>query len=873
MITLIAFIINIGIFVKAKINLQNATDAAAYAGASVQSRQLTNIAYMNWEMRNIYKEWMFKYYVLGGLNLKGVIDPSGSSDMDFTMGETDTRSSTFGKAVDQYNFPSVCIDFSNTGSVGLCTKYLVPGLPRFRSENVLGMDETTNAFIDAIVSEKALDCSERTQINFLTASTWAYNVHGASSGLSSINEKAPQIVANRMGAFPDAFETALRIRNLEAQVNAEPVLNVCLEPGKGANCKFGINELVSTNPSPSQERLYKAFYSGYRNLGSEGDSQLRKSFTLSELAPLPNNPQVNQAYSLSSLLIPEGSTKKIYLDLQLQTVNYSMFYTAFTSNQGEIGTSEGNVASEGQCTATKIGLPVPGYPIGYVKNPTFITYYAVKGKANFNGLFNPFTEPVTLTAYAAAKPFGGRIGPMLFDTSDGSALKSRNGTQKKSSAYISGLDLSVRLDQYEGGLADATKYVPGTPLPLNTASSKFWLEDATNSIGGWVTGTQISFGIPNLVYDYPQAGQFDSSNSFQEQNDGVQIIKSKHLSTKPKAGLYNSKIFQRFSEKLTGIGGAITVDNIEKAIIMARSPTEYDAHNYLIPTPEIVNLGLKTDSFGVIPDVAKVTYTDSKGRNHAIYDFKLYAPLYATPDTPDALYKTSADIVKVLDTYLTAQTSAIRQYVAAMNLAANEIYKGNISGATAQNAGEASARVLSDIPELGDLVDSVVAGGIPTCASMAGKFAHFYLGNAPSVVTASGGCSSTLRELLLSRWSESENAELRGAYVTKYSLPEDSDLKSKIFSAYRPGVEHDAPSNDGIRKNASNSKQSVKIRNYYSTKFSSINALSSSQSGLYKGAGTPTLSEGSDQRGEFNTNFMNPLEVNNHGIDLSIIKH
>ena len=47
-ITLLAFIVNIGLFVRAKINLQNAVDAAAFAGASVQARQLTNIAYLNW---------------------------------------------------------------------------------------------------------------------------------------------------------------------------------------------------------------------------------------------------------------------------------------------------------------------------------------------------------------------------------------------------------------------------------------------------------------------------------------------------------------------------------------------------------------------------------------------------------------------------------------------------------------------------------------------------------------------------------------------------------------------------------------------------------------------------------------------------------
>ena len=157
-ITLMAFIINIGIFVKAKINLQNAVDAAAYAGASVQSRQLTNISYLNWEMRNVYKEWMFKYYVLGNLNLRSVAggDPMAADchtgapatrgetteGVDFRMCSYNTTATAAKRVADSYNFPSVCIDFANTGSVGLCTRYAVPGLPRFRSSNVLGMDET-----------------------------------------------------------------------------------------------------------------------------------------------------------------------------------------------------------------------------------------------------------------------------------------------------------------------------------------------------------------------------------------------------------------------------------------------------------------------------------------------------------------------------------------------------------------------------------------------------------------------------------------------------------------------------------------------------------------------------------------------------------
>ena len=79
-ITAVAFVINVGLFVKAKINLQNAVDAAAWSGAAVQARQLSDIAYLNWEMRNVYKEWMFKYYVLGNLSTPQVADQNAPTN-------------------------------------------------------------------------------------------------------------------------------------------------------------------------------------------------------------------------------------------------------------------------------------------------------------------------------------------------------------------------------------------------------------------------------------------------------------------------------------------------------------------------------------------------------------------------------------------------------------------------------------------------------------------------------------------------------------------------------------------------------------------------------------------------------------------------
>src|SRR5271154_5157436 len=66
--TLLAFVVNIGMLVNAKISLQNAADLAAYAGAATQARQMTQISYLNYEMRRAYKKFLYRYYVMGNVS-------------------------------------------------------------------------------------------------------------------------------------------------------------------------------------------------------------------------------------------------------------------------------------------------------------------------------------------------------------------------------------------------------------------------------------------------------------------------------------------------------------------------------------------------------------------------------------------------------------------------------------------------------------------------------------------------------------------------------------------------------------------------------------------------------------------------------------
>ena len=196
---------------------------------------------------------------------------------------------------------------------------------------------------------------------------------------------------------------------------------------------------------------------------------------------------------------PEEALTKHYLDLQAYPLNLSTFFTTFVANAQT--STVADVAEEKVAVRSKNALPVPGYIMGFVKNPEVLTYYTVKGEANFVGLFFPFTEQggVQLKAYASAKPFGGRIGPRLFDINQNKSVRPRDegiDQQRRSVPYISCLETT------------GINYQPGLPIPI---TPDFWIRQRDQDIGGvpTVAGATPRFGVPNILYDFNSIADLD----------------------------------------------------------------------------------------------------------------------------------------------------------------------------------------------------------------------------------------------------------------------------------------------------------------------------------------------------------------------------
>jgi len=808
-ISLLAFVINVGLFVKAKINLQNAVDAAAYAGAATQARRLTNIGYLNWEMRNTMKEWMFKYYILGNIGNSKVRNNSIGDPLDFRPKPFSATAAANENAFAKFNIPRNCINFGSSHNI--CNVYGVPGVPRFPSIGTPGSAELTKEFTDQAVSIKSKNCVDRSVLNFSTTLLWTFGKGGNSSGLND----APQLLGHRVGAWPQTLEYAIRMRNLEYLVNRPPVVEgICASEGAGC---ISLSELkAASGNTPLNERPIAAFETAFRNLGGGSSSvsggadhlSIKSTFKLTELAP---NPMPFEKKSLSGFLIPEGHTypgssdysKKHYLDLKILPINYMIFYTTFVPSDENFNAE---IRSEGACASSITGIPVPFYITGFFKNPEVLTYYAVKGEAKYVGLFYPFDKDdgLTMRAYAAAKPMGGRIGPILFEV-DGNSIKPRSDDKTRTRGFANAV--VVRSGE------DPT-WEKGLPIPFDK-DNNVYMKDHTQVTGG-VPGNdeKILFSIPNMIYDFIPGTEISGS-------DFVDVIKRSPNSpiSSSLAGLYDSNQFHSLKSGLTTSNPS--PEHIEGKIIEARRATRFDALNYLIPTHnnEVTN--------NEAPSVVQGDTQSIGGVNFKRYS--LYAPLCDDESIFPYQCKAGSDLGNAIKEFLTNSSTALNQYLEELANIADGMRNQPATDGGGSNYVAAANSLHPDSPAMTTESNISVYDGDENCrttASLAEKFAIFFNTNVDaSSEDVQTFCGVTPLLFIATSYimgknsNESQRNFIQPEYYTGGKLPDN--LHSAFHATERKG----APTGGEIQHPFFGSPEASGKRNFYSTKLFSIKKI------------------------------------------------
>jgi Flp pilus assembly protein TadG len=386
-----AMIVNVGLIVHDKINLQNSVDLAAYYAAERQAEILNAIAHQNYEIRQAWKLLSWRIRVLGDLGYAGhPMQQSGGNDQDvsaFTAGANTNGASNWR--------PTVCVNHVlwSGGDQNVCSdsKIVIPPIPTtivvapFLPWNILIKEKT-----DELQQKAGNDCRKTGPLNFKMAIRWitAYRTQVARS--KEIIRRYAELLSQDAGDFKD--------------VNGNTA--------KGGALKTLKNNLTRAN--------YKSLESnGFRLLNSLGMTGDYKKW----LNEVPIYPTI-----FFTDLTGGGGTKKC------------------TGSSKPI-----NIKGAGGWPEA-MGAPTSDYDIyrfepsdvhdlhhsvfGVEKNPWMMAYVGVYAETKPRKPYLPFGEPITLKAKAFAKPFGGRIGPWFFKKWPQGSHRSAGNTTDKTDALM-----------------------------------------------------------------------------------------------------------------------------------------------------------------------------------------------------------------------------------------------------------------------------------------------------------------------------------------------------------------------------------------------------------------------------------------------------
>ncbi len=399
-----AMIVNVGLVVHHKINLQNSVDMAAYYGAMKQAELLNSIGHINYQMHQSWKLLAWRYRVLGtaGDDVRHPYDHASSKNMRANK-DVETSNDTDGN----YTRPPFCITYppfndSSKQSVppgeNTCKTVLDPAGPTmirlFSAPPVVAgfiSFAAVTAAISANMRNSAVQrCIAVGPLNYLTVGNFLFSYQLDQYARRLVIARISKSMSKNKNDFDDldgksvktgaeeTFKRNLTDANKEGQSLTFEMYNSLSNPGCGQ--VPGDSPLEYAAPWLSEIRAFPTiFYMDMECDASVGHlgKQPRK-FELND----PSNPRSpanadSMPYSYRNFKVP-------YLDGQIEYIARNL-----------------NLYSENQ-----------RFILGFEKNPWCQAYVGAKASTKPKIPFAP--SDLTLTAEAYAKPFGGKIGPWYY---------------------------------------------------------------------------------------------------------------------------------------------------------------------------------------------------------------------------------------------------------------------------------------------------------------------------------------------------------------------------------------------------------------------------------------------------------------------------
>ncbi len=439
-----AMIVNVGLIVHDKINLQNSVDIAAYYAAQRQAEMLNAIAHQNYQIRQAWKLLAWRIRVLGDLGYK-------EHPMQLETGNLFQDVSAFDGGVSNGNGlikskwrPTVCVNhgiWGNTQNLCYNSKTVIPELPSIPTVNpFFPANFGIQAAVKRLKDIAKADCAATGPVNFELAIRWikAYRNQVASS--KRIIREYAKAMSENPYEFRDIKKNSVRGGTLKV-------------------LKYNLTRanLKSLNESEDQFRFFNS-------LGTTGKSQ-------DWLNEVPIYPLIyytdldGRGASCRGEAKPiagQGQENRPVYDLGKDDVD------DFFRNEPQ------QITDEYHST------------FGFEKNPWMMAYVGVYAETKPRKPYLPFGDPIVLKAKAFAKPFGGRIGPWYYTTWS-KGKNSSSGNQKVDNLAPLPLDPSTGLPEQssasvlELGIPNYSRF-PGDTLGLVSKASLALFKESITSM-------------------------------------------------------------------------------------------------------------------------------------------------------------------------------------------------------------------------------------------------------------------------------------------------------------------------------------------------------------------------------------------------------
>lgn len=444
-----AILINVGLLVHHKINLQQSTDLAAYYGAMKQAEILNVIGHVNFQIRQAWKLLAWRYRVLGTFGMEpsnGAGEsiafpifrrpgpPPNSNLISYNrLSETQKCTSGLANGLNITDVPFMC-----TGHIGFGDWDAAPdGTETFCKINCghLGDASTSIPSISSVGNFSWGSANSGGSIN--TA------IRNTNTNLANICNKLGPFTLSMLGRFYNSYLSDTRNR-------------------------MNIMKILATNLSAGEKEMLdlegKKVFDGVSNT-------FKNNLTEANLSSLQPNAvnfynSVNSAnsnecsYQYDGGPNTESGKSNLFAEVNFQFLQY--FLTKCTGPGGLIATETGSkIVQLGTIYASSGGQGLDpvlkrqtndfaggnlgdqlenlfaqnnyNHTLGFEKNPWCGVYYGVRAFTEPKIPFLPLAK-VRINAISIAKPFGGSIGPRHFKdwkaNELGSARASGNETDK-----------------------------------------------------------------------------------------------------------------------------------------------------------------------------------------------------------------------------------------------------------------------------------------------------------------------------------------------------------------------------------------------------------------------------------------------------------